>query len=160
MSSFSGQGEPGPGGDELGLGGVGFLLGAAHRAHRRQWEAQLADLGVSAPQAAVLRAIAAEPGQGVRGIARRIGTDPMNAQRIIESLLAAGLCQAGHDPGDARRRPLHPTPEGGRVAEEVAGRARLAERHLADTLGEEGYRSLLAALEILIGDARYEQGPG
>ena len=159
MSSFSGQGEPGPGGDELGLDGVGFLLGAAHRAHRRQWEAQLADLGVSAPQAAVLRAVVAEPGQGVRGIARRIGTDPMNAQRIIETLLAAGLCRAQRDPLDARRRPLHPTPEGRLVAAEVAGRGRLAEEHLARTLGEERYFSLVAALGTLIEQAA-EVRPG
>ena len=153
MSSSSGPGEAHPGGDGLGLHGVGFLLGAAHRASRRQWEAQLADLGVSAPQAAVLRAVVAEPGQGVRGVARRIGTDPMNAQRIIETLLAAGLCRAGRDPLDARRRPLHPTPEGCLVAEEVAGRARLAEEHLARTLGEEGYLSLVAALGALIEQA-------
>src|SRR5579875_1695760 len=95
-----GPGRPGGGRDELGLEGVGFLLGAAHRARRRQWEACLADLGLTAPQAAVLRLITGEPGRGVRHLARRLGTDPMNAQRIVETLVADGLCQIRRDPAD------------------------------------------------------------
>lgn len=146
----AGSGAAGSGGDELGLGGVGFLLGAAHRAHRRRWEAALADLGVSAPQAAMLRLIAAEPGQGVRGLARRLGTDPMNAQRIAESLIAAGLCQAGRDPGDARRRPLRPTARGRRLARSVVERAGRSEQVLAAALGERSYTSLVAGLRAVI----------
>lgn len=135
---------------ELGLDGVGFLLGAAHRARRRQWEARLADLGLSAPQAAILRLITAEPGCGVRHLARRLGTDPMNAQRIVESLVAAGLCQSRRDPKDARRRPLHPTSRGRGLARSVEDRAQRAEQSLADALGEERYRSLTGALRALI----------
>ena len=138
------------GGDDVSLGGIGFLLGVAHRAHRRRWEATLADLEVSAPQAAMLRLIAAEPGQGIRALARRLGTDPMNAQRIAESLIAAGLCQAGRDPGDARRRPLRPSARGRRVARSVVERAGRSEQILAAALGEQGYTSLVAGLRALI----------
>ncbi len=146
--------------DEPGLVGVGFLLGAAHRARRRQWEARLADLGLSAPQAAMLRLIAAEPGQGVRHLARRLGTDPMNARRISESLVAAGLCRPGHDPHDARRRPLEPTTRGRRLARSVTERAHESEQILAEALGEQTYRSLIAALRALLDDeTRLERRP-
>lgn len=130
--------------------GLGFLLGVAHRAHRRAWEAELADLDLTAPQAALLRLVTAQPGQGVRQLARRLGTDPMNVQRVAESLIAAGLCEARHDPGDARRRPLHPTDEGNRLARAVAQRAESAELGLNDALGGERYHTLLAGLQALI----------
>ncbi|MDA8261432.1 MAG: MarR family winged helix-turn-helix transcriptional regulator [Actinomycetota bacterium] len=147
-----------PTGDRLGLDGIGFLLGTAHRARRRLWEAQLADLGLSAPQAAILRLITAEPGCGIRELARRIGTDPMNARRIVESLLEGGLCESRPDPDDARRRPLYPTPRGRVLAQAVADRARRDEQNLLSALGEDGYESLVAALRTLIAHQENPQG--
>ncbi|MCU4185126.1 MarR family winged helix-turn-helix transcriptional regulator [Acidiferrimicrobium sp. IK] len=137
-------------GEGFGLAGVGFLLGVAHRARRRQWEGRLSDLGLTAPQAAMLRLVTAEPGQGVRGLGRRLGTDAMNAQRIVETLVAGGLCSARRDPADARRRPLYPTDRGTQLAERVAERASDAELHLANTLGADTYRSLTNALRAVI----------
>ena len=147
------QGVPRAGTDvaPTGLGFLlGFLLGVAHRAHRRAWEADLADLHVTAPQAALLRLITAEPGQGVRQLARGLGTDPMNVQRVAESLITAGLCEARHDPGDSRRRPLYATELGARRAVAVAQRAESAELDLIDALGEDLYHTLLAGLQALI----------
>jgi DNA-binding MarR family transcriptional regulator len=131
--------------------GLGFLLGVAHRTLRRAWEAELADLELTAPQAALLRLIAAQPGQGVRQLARELGTDPMNSQRIAETLRAAGLCELRQDPGDARRRPLHPTDRGRRLAAMVARKAMSAEEALAEALGAERYTMLLTGLRALIG---------
>ena len=145
-------------GEGLGLDGVGFLLGAAHRARRRQWEAILADLGLSAPQAALLRIIAAEPGCGVRQLARRIGTDPMNAQRITESLAAQGLCESKRDPGDARRRPLFPTSRGLDMAAAVRELAQRDYRYLADALGDEEHHRLVEALRFIIGLSQQSRG--
>ncbi len=130
--------------------GIGFLLGVAHRARRRRWESELADLGLTAPQAAVLRVVAAQPGMGVRNIARRLGTDPMNAQRIAEGLISSGLCLAGRDPLDSRRRPLSVTTKGARVAAEVSSRARRSEFLIAEILGSDAYKGLMEALRSLI----------
>lgn len=130
--------------------GVGFLLGVAHRARRRQWEQRLTDLGLTAPQAAMLRLVTAEPALGVRDLARRLHTDPMNAQRIVETLLARELCEARPDPVDGRRRPLRPTPRGRRLAEKVAERAQDVERHLAGALPDDTYLALTSALRAVI----------
>ncbi len=130
--------------------GIGFLLGVAHRARRRRWESELADLGLTAPQAAVLRVVAAQPGLGVRSVARQLGTDPMNAQRIAESLIAEKLCEAGRDPFDSRRRPLTVTDEGARIAAEVSIRARQSELTIAETLGRGVYDTVTEALRTLI----------
>jgi len=129
--------------------GVGFLLGMAHRARRRAWEANLADLGLTAPQAAVLRLVAGRPGSGVRHLARALGTDPMNSRRIAEALIAAGLCEARHDPLDARRRPLHLTARGQQLAGEVSRRARQDEDRLRAELGTRRYGELLEMLRAL-----------
>lgn len=74
----------------------------------------------------------------------------MNIQRIAEILRAAGLCELRHDPGDARRRPLHPTERGRQVATMVARKAVSAEEALTEALGEERYTMLLTGLRALI----------
>lgn len=135
---------------ELAPEGLGFLLGVAHRSRRRVWEERIADLGLTAAQAGLLRLIAAEPGRGVRHLARALGTDPMNVQRIGETLAEAGLIEVRRDPGDARRRPLYPTGEGSRCARLLARRARHAERQLAARLGEPHYQALLLGLRRLL----------
>jgi DNA-binding MarR family transcriptional regulator len=138
--------------------GLGFLLGMAHRTLRRAWEADLVDLELTAPQAALLRLVAAQPGQGVRQLARGLGTDPMNIQRVAEILRAAGLCELRQDPGDARRRPLYPTDKGSQLAAVVARRALSAEEDLTEALGAELYAMLLTGLRALITLDRYAPG--
>lgn len=145
---------PAPGAD---VGGVGFLLGAAHRTQRRSWEARIVDLGLTAPQAAVLGLVASGFGYGVRELARLLATDPMNTQRIVEGLLASGLCKAGRDPHDARRRPLRTTARGRRLAGEVTRRALASEADLLAILGDSSYQALLTALENLL-DSRTDAG--
>lgn len=143
---------------ELAPHGLGYLLGTAHRARRRAWEAELADLGLTAPQAALLRLIAARPGSGVRRLARELGTDPMNIQRISETLITAGLCEPRRDPGDARRRPLHPTGRGRELAGVIACRAADSEQQLAAALGAPAYHALTAGLHVLL-DYDQDQAP-
>ncbi len=140
------EASPGIGGDDVAPQGLGFLLGIAHRARRRVWEADLADLELTAPQAALLGLVAAQPGSGVRRLARDLGTDPMNIQRIARTLIASGLCESRQDPDDARRRPLYPTGNGRQQAQTVARRALDAERHLLEALGPVCYQALLAGL--------------
>jgi len=137
---------------------LGFLLGVAHRAERRVWEAEISDLGLTGPQAALLRLVAAEPGSGVRRLARELGTDPMNTQRIAEALIAAQLVEARRDPRDARRKPLHPTELGRALSRAVGCRAEESERRLRQALGEETYACLLRGLMALIDHD--ERGPG
>lgn len=139
-----------PAGTSNDIPGLGFLLARAHRARRRSWEAQLADLGLTAPQAAVLRLLAARPGAGVRELGRTLDTDPMNVQRIVATLLGGRLCEVRRDPDDARRRPLHLTEAGRRLAEEVVLRAEDVEHRLIGLLGERDYVSLRTGLGRLL----------
>lgn len=130
--------------------GLGLLLGAAHRTRRRAWEAALADLGLTAPQAAALRAITAHPGIGLRQLSRALVTDVMNARRLSACLVEAGLCENRPDPRDARRRPLHPTPAGLDLAVVVAHRAARSEEDLCRVLGPDIHATVLSGLRRLV----------
>ncbi|HUY61919.1 MAG TPA: MarR family winged helix-turn-helix transcriptional regulator [Candidatus Dormibacteraeota bacterium] len=127
---------------------------------RRRWEVALADLGLSAPQAAGLRAIAEQPGQAVRAVARRLSTDAMNAKRLVDHLAAQGLVRTEPDPNDRRRRCVWPTDLGWERAHAVAGRAGEFERHLAMLLGPGGATALAALLRQLEAGPAGTDAPG
>src|SRR5438045_7434310 len=78
--------------------GLGFRLGRTHRLLREGWEAEIADLEVTAPQAAMLRAICDNPGVGLRQLAARMVTDPMNAKRLADHLESACMTRSTADP--------------------------------------------------------------
>lgn len=125
---------------------LGFLMGRAHRMLRAAWEEAIADLGLSPPQAALLRAAAQQPGCGLRELARRMGTDAMNAKRLADHLEQASLVSSAPDPGHRQRRALRPTRHGTAVARELARRAAAHQRRLADLVGPSQYATLLSLL--------------
>jgi DNA-binding MarR family transcriptional regulator len=133
----------------LGPQGLGFLLGKVHRALRRRWEAVIADLGLTAAQAALLRAVASHPGQGIRELARSLGTDPMNVWRLAETLAHRGLVESTSDPSDRRRRCLEVTDGGNLLAQELTLRAARTEKDLARALGTATYDWLMQTLSRL-----------
>ena len=114
---------------------LGFVMGRAHRALREAWGERIADLKVSPPQAAMLRAICERPGSGLREVARRTRTDPMNAKRIADHLEQAGLVASTVDPSHRQRRDLEPTAGGVELAGELAVRAAAWHRRLAELVG-------------------------
>lgn len=129
--------------------GLGFLLGSAHRALRSAWEERIADLGLTAPQALVLRVVAEESGMGLRELARRMQSDAMNAKRLADTLEHAGLVRSTVDPGHRQRRLLRATDEGRAMAARVNARSRALEEVLAERLGSpelEHLRTLLGSL--------------
>ena len=132
---------------------LGFAMGRTHRALRHGWEGEIADLGLSAPQAAMLRAICEEPGAGVRELARRLCTDPMNAKRLVDHLERAGLVASSGDPSHRQRRGLAPTTRGlalaGRLGERsTAWAARLS--GLVGTAELDELRALLGRVEAAL----------
>jgi DNA-binding MarR family transcriptional regulator len=127
-----------------------FRLGRAHRAVRGAWQAHIADLGLTSPQASVLRAVLEQPGMGLRELARRLGTDPMNAKRLADGLERDGLLASRAHPADARIRVLSTTEDGAAKGREVARRAAAWGDALEALLGADDtarLRAILARLE-------------
>ncbi|MHB8393756.1 MAG: MarR family winged helix-turn-helix transcriptional regulator [Candidatus Dormibacteria bacterium] len=122
--------------------GTGFLLGRVHRALRSRWELSLADLGLSAPQAAVLRAAGSRPGTGLRALARVLGTDPMNVRRLALRLERLGLVELRTSNSDARLRMVVVTAQGQQLIAEIGLRAGEQERRMVTLLGPESHSRL------------------
>ena len=116
--------------------GLAFRLGRLHRALREDWEQHIADLAVTPAQASMLRAIHENPGIGLRQLARRMATDPMNAKRLADHLELAGLAFSAGDPSHAQRRNLATTADGRSVARELTRRAAAWNRRLTRRAGE------------------------
>jgi DNA-binding MarR family transcriptional regulator len=128
---------------------LGFRLARAQREVRQAWEARIADLGVTSSQAGALRVVAERPGIGLRELARRRATDPMNAKRLADGLEAAGLVASGDDPADQRRRTLTASAAGLAVAEELERRAQAWSTVLEGIIGTADAARLRAILERL-----------
>ena len=126
--------------------GLGFRLGRAHRMMREAWADLITDLGLTPPQAAMLRAVCEWPGSGLRELGRRTHTDAMNAKRLLDHLERAELVRSVPDAGHRQRRVLHPTGTGTSTAAELARRAGAWNRHLGRRLG----RGELAELQRLL----------
>ncbi|HUX04866.1 MAG TPA: MarR family winged helix-turn-helix transcriptional regulator [Acidimicrobiales bacterium] len=122
--------------------GVGFLLSRSQRLARADWDRNLTDLALSAPQLSTLRAIAEWPGVGLRELARRVGADVMNAKRIADHLERLLLVRSLSDPTHRQRRVLVITDEGRSLAQAVARRAAAWNERLREQLGDEEYRDL------------------
>lgn len=137
-----------------GLVGLGFLLGVAHRSRRRAWEAQLSDLGVSPPQAALLRLVTQRPGGGIRELARDMVNDPMIVQRLADTLVDRGLLETRADPTDARRRPLYLTAAGQELVAIIIERAAHDEQQIKVQLGQRTYEALMKGLQCLVDSDR------
>ncbi len=115
----------------------------------RHLRRELARLGVTAGQAALLHAIRTNPGAGVRELAEREGVSPPRVTAALDRLEADGLVRRTRSAADRRRVLLEVTEAGLRVLRSARRRrtawlaARLAR------LEEEDRRALAACLPSL-----------
>ena len=126
--------------------GLGFRLGRAHRLLRAAWEEEIADLGLSPPQAALLRAVAQRPGRELGEVARLIRAGVREAQLLADHLQWAGLVSLVPGPAQQQRRLLRPTPRGSVLAGELARRAEVHQRRLGRLIGSAEITQLLGLL--------------
>lgn len=122
----------------------------------RHLRRELAPLGVTAGQAALLHAIRTNPGIGVRALAEREGVSPPRVTAALDRLESMGVVRRARSGADRRRVELEVTDEGLRVLRSARTRrtawlaARLA-RLAPDEL--ETLRRALPALRRLLEDA-------
>jgi len=130
-------------------------MGQTHRVLKETWERQIADLGLSAPLASMLRAICERPGSGLRELARKMRTDPMNAKRLVDHLEHEGLVTSSGATSHAQRREVSPTSDGLARVAGLVERSVALRRQLAQLLGEsevEHLQHLLVRLEDALVD--------
>lgn len=115
---------PAPGRLAFSLAQVGGL--AAQRFAQR-----LAPLGLTPPQAGLLRAVAAEPGRSQQTLAAELELLPSRLVALLDELETDGLVERRRNLRDRRQYALHLTPAG---VERLSQIGRVAQEHGRDLL--------------------------
>ena len=143
MALEPGRGMAGPDGP------VGYLLRQAWLVLRAALDDELRQIGLTAAQYGVLRAIGEQDGQdGVSGaeLARDVLLTPQTAHEIVIALEARGLLARRPDPADRRVRRIHLTQAGRALIEQARQRAEAVEARMVSTLAPNQQRQLSAWL--------------
>ena len=135
------RGQAGP----CGRTGAAFLLAqlGAHAAGR--FGERLATIGLSPPDAGLMRAIASKPGISQQALADHLGVLPSRMVTLIDNLEQKRLVERVSSPEDRRTYALRLTARGQQVLGEIARIALEHERNLCAALDEKE-RSTLAEL--------------
>lgn len=92
---------------------VGFRLSRLVRVRRDRWASELRSLGLTPPQAAILRATRDHPNQALRSLARTLKFDAMAVKRCVDELEAREWVRTATREDDRRVRVVTLTDEGG-----------------------------------------------
>jgi len=105
-----------------------------------------ADLGVTAPQRLVIRALGLRPGASPAELARLLHLHPASVTRLVAGLVRRGLVARAPDPADSRRLRLSLTARGKKVD---AARSGTVETQVAAVLRRHGPRQAATAQALL-----------
>ncbi|GIG65842.1 MarR family winged helix-turn-helix transcriptional regulator [Phytomonospora endophytica] len=116
----------------------GYTLNRLQKTLRARMDENLASLGLSAPQYAVLCLLAADPGIANAELARRTFVTPPTMIRIVMAMEQAGLLARTPDPEGGRKLGARLTAEGERRLGLASKAVAATEGVLAETAGEDG----------------------
>ena len=126
-----------------------FLLTqlGAHAAER--FAQRISSLGLTPPQAGLLRAIALGPGQSQQALARRLRTQPSRVVAMVDELEDRGLVERARNPRDRRLHALNLTASGRELLQQVGQAAIRHDQSICEPLGDEERQQLATLLERL-----------
>jgi DNA-binding MarR family transcriptional regulator len=125
--------------------GIHFLLSQLGAHAAEQFAARIAALGLTPPQAGVLRALAITPGQSQQALARHLRTQPSRVVALVDDLEGRGLVERLPNPQDRRLHALHLTAKGRELLRQVGQIAMGQEDEICAPL-DDGERRLLRSL--------------
>lgn len=132
---------------------IGFLLAQLGSLAAALFAAKTRALGVTPPEAGVMRILGRQPGMNQRELAEKLGVGQSRVVALIDSLESAGLILRERSAADRRRQVLHVT-EAGR---ELLANVRIAAQQLEDDVAEGlsvADREQLYALLLKLADAK------
>jgi DNA-binding MarR family transcriptional regulator len=131
---------------------VGYLIRVAQQVHTRLWT-EHASAELTAPQHAVLAALAEEPGIDQRTVGERASLDKATMAELVSRLVRRGLVLRRRDPSDGRRNLLALSPAGAQLLEQVGPGVREVQSQLLGPLDQaerDRLVELLAAVARLV----------
>lgn len=103
---------------------------------------RIAPLGITPPQAGILRAIGADAGLSQRELSTRLAILPSRLVTLVDELEGAGLIERRSDPEDRRAHALHLSDRGREMLERIAQAAKSHNQALCAALNERERREL------------------
>ena len=114
-----------------GSGQLAFLVAQVGGLAAMRFADRVAEIGVTPPQAGLLRVVAAEPGRTQQAVSGQLGLLPSRLVMLVDELEGRGLIERRRDPNDRRNYALYVTDAGRRSCRTSAARRR---RHGEDFL--------------------------
>jgi len=138
--------------------GIALLLAQLGQHAADRFTARIAELDLTPPQAAILRAIAGESGRSQQALSEQLGLLPSRVVAFIDDLERRGLLQRRRNPGDRRLYALYLTEQGNALMSELANLSDAHEAEITAGLTDE-QRSVLSELLAHVAD-RQQLGSG
>ncbi|WP_245721530.1 MarR family winged helix-turn-helix transcriptional regulator [Nocardia crassostreae] len=118
---------------------VAFQLAQLGTHAAQRFSERIAEIGLTPPEAGILRLIAANPGLSQRALAAELGVVPSRVVALIDPLDRKGLIERRRSAADRRNHELHLTPEAGRLLARLATVAMAHEAALTAPLTDAEY---------------------
>ncbi|MEA2214733.1 MAG: hypothetical protein QOK19_294 [Solirubrobacteraceae bacterium] len=125
--------------------GVAFLLAQLGAHAAAAFAERVGPLGLTPPEAGILRRLGQVPGQSQRGLADALGMHAPRLVALIDELEERGLVTRARDPEDRRNYAISLTDDGRRTLAELARAARRHELAITSAL-QPDERALLARM--------------
>ena len=129
------------------LGGLaGFHVRMAHAAFLRDFTFNMASIGLTQAQYAVLELVSGNSGVSQIDIARALGSDRATMMALVNKLAALDVLRRQPSPVDGRRQELHVTPAGERLLDRARRAIAGHEARMLAPLTSEETEALVTAL--------------
>lgn len=123
-----------------------FNTAALSRMLERVWTQAFSPFGLSPPQAFLLRAVLAQPGQLQRELAEALTIARPTATRLLDGLQQRGLIERRSSGNDGRELEVHPTAAALAIASDLNRASTAVTRRLQKTLGEQRFGDVVAQM--------------
>jgi DNA-binding MarR family transcriptional regulator len=134
--------------------GVAFLLAQLGQHAAELFTERIASVGLTPPQAGILRTIAANPGQSQQALSGQLRLLPSRVVAFVDDLEDRGYVERRRNPDDRRLHALYLTASGKQLMQKLSELARQHERTLTAGLNAEQRRTL----NDLLATVAHEQG--
>jgi DNA-binding MarR family transcriptional regulator len=132
-----------------GVGGVAFLLAQVGQRAADLFAERISSVGLTPPQAGILRAIWQEPGQSQQALSTHLGLLPSRVVAFVDDLEERGYVERRRNPTDRRLHSLHLTPHGEELMKQLSTLAREHERQFTANLSPQQRDALHESLQII-----------
>ena len=117
--------------------GAAFLLAQLGSHGARRFNERVAEIGLTAPDAGLLRKIASDPGVSQQSLAEHLGVMPSRMVALVDGLEAKGMVERRRSTEDRRNYALHLTERGRQALGELSRIAAEHEESLCAALSKE-----------------------